>query len=137
MKNPLAIELRQLFPDARLRQLIAVAELIGPHWEDHRRTACKEGEKMCLPKLQPGETFARDSFWYLFSKKMIWHWAFYGSPEKQAVIADWLRKQRAKYAQRGNWPPAPITSRRIVADHKAHYAAKMETIIGHFKSKLD
>ena len=23
------------------------------------------------------------------------------------------------------------------ADHKAHYAAKMETIIGHFKSKLD
>ena len=92
---------------------------------------------MCLPKLQPGETFARDSFWYLFSKKMVWHWAFYGSPEKQAVIADWLRKQRAKYAQRGNWPPAPITSRRIVADHKAHYAAKMETIIGHFKSKLD
>lgn len=115
MKNPLAIELCQLFQDARLRQLIGSAELIGTQWEDHRSDAFKEGEKMCLPKLPSGETFAPDSFWYLFARKMVWRWTFFGSPQKQAALAEWLRKQRAHYAQRGNWPPAPITSRRIAA----------------------
>ncbi len=115
-KRSLHNELRMLLVNSpQVYNSIALAEFIGPVWDDHKRDAERNNASMIYPKLPPGENFAKDSFWDLFHKKMVWHWAFFGSPAKQSALAEWLRRQREQYMERGNWPPAPITTRRITA----------------------
>ena len=112
MNTQLHTELKALFAgNLRILHLLDSATLSGPVWEDSRRDAFREGEKIHLPEKPEGTAFSRNSFWSEFvARRVLWA-AFLGSPEKQEQCARWLRQQRINHVNRGNWPPKPLCTK--------------------------
>lgn len=106
--NPLHEQLLALFGnDPQLAQDLRLAAT-EPRTEQVRMAT--ESVRRLIPKPLPGQQVWRHSFWGLFLEKRVMDAAFFGTPERQAQLADFLQRQRnTVLRRRQQWPPKAVS----------------------------